>query len=137
MNRSDQGSFAQIYVGLLGQSAGVRMVAGAIFMLAGSLLTMEFWEKGIISGLSIFFVIGGLFLFIPATFDWRKQRIRLRVQEEFLSHEGEIVSILVAAKRGGKNCFRLLNQLRILDPELRQRFLSQADEQLKREGFRR
>jgi hypothetical protein len=123
------------FVRLLGLKPLPRAIAGSAALLAGLVLTVAFWDKGVVWGLTLFLVAAGFFLMASGLLDHLRQKRRAAYVASVLKRQNDIVLAMTEAKKQGRNPVRVLNEQKILDFDLRNQLTDAMAERLRREGF--
>lgn len=94
-------------------------------------MTVALWDRGVLWGLSLFAIAAGVFLSVSGIAGLRSQARRKKMFESAYLRRDEILNVMMAAKREGKNPIRCLNDQGIHDAELRTWFIETMNDRLK------
>ena len=120
-----------LFQNLLWLPSKPRLIVGLIAMTVGAILTVVFWQKGVIWFLTIFAVVGGFGLSLTGFLDMKKEAKLRAYRESIRRRVPELLNGLAEAKRQGQNLVRWLNEQGVVDVETRARLIEILNNRLK------
>lgn len=111
-----------------------RLIAGILCLVAGVVCTVALWERGVIWGAAICFLVFGLILTGSGLLGMKSEKKQREFLESIRRRKGEILQVMINTRKQGRNPIRYLNEQGIHDPELRTALLDEMNARLKGES---
>jgi hypothetical protein len=108
-----------------------RILAGIVCLAVGVAATIALWGKGVLWGLTIFFVVAGFLLVLSGISGFFRERNRRAFVEMVETHREEILAAMIDAKRQGQNPVRFLNEKGIHDALVRGALIEEMNQRLR------